>query len=177
MSLYLSFVSKAKLCLDYPVSPARNGSLAEKAQRVSQFWRHLTPAAFECSFKVRLNPPSLHSFHTHTHPRRSSISCPPAFCGVFPPHVCPCCPPPLTPPPCCTACSVTPPARRSEIELDSLLTPARAPEQETKAASAERRQPAWSLSGWSERISPHVEDCRKGPPQIFSNCSSVQHKA
>lgn len=46
----------------------------------------------------------------------------------------------LCPPPSCTACSQTLPARRSEIELNSSLTPGRAPKQETRGISGEGQE-------------------------------------
>lgn len=74
-------------------------------------------------------------------PSPSSTSCPPAFGGIFPPHAWPCVlHRSLCPPPGCTACSQTLPARRSEIELNSSLTPGRAPKQETRGISGEGQE-------------------------------------
>lgn len=179
MYLHLYFVYKANVCLDCQVSPACDSSLAENAQRVSQFWRHLTPAAFECSFKARLaeyfSPyiPVLSTEPPLTVLHLLSSS----FPWCFSISRLPLCPSPLTPPPCCTPCSLTLPARRLEIELDSVLTPVRAREQETNGVSGESRQPASSVSGWNNGIRLVVVcRCVKVPDQTFLNYSMCNIK-
>lgn len=86
-------------------------------------------------------PPYVLLWFTEPPPSPSSTSCPPAFVGIFPSHVWPCVlHHSLCPPPSCTACSQTLPARRSEIELNSSLTPGRAPKQETRGISGEGQE-------------------------------------
>lgn len=118
---------------------------------------------------------SIHSGAVHWTPPLHLLSS--SFPWCFSISRLPLCPSPLTPPPCCTPCSLTLPARRLEIELDSVLTPVRAREQETNGVSGESRQPASSVSGWNNGIR-HVVVCRcvKVPDQTFLNYSMCNIK-